>query len=64
MLMKNKDLETMLAHGVHHPDSDTRSLTSPIYQTATYAATSQENFEDLCYNWGHKSSKLSCEVAA
>ena len=53
MNIKDKELETMLAHGVHHPDSETRSLSSPIYQTATYGATSQEHFEDLCYNWGH-----------
>lgn len=53
MSIKEMELETKLAHGCHTPDSETRSLTSPIYQTATYGAVSQENFEDLCYNWGH-----------
>ena len=53
MFIKGKNLETKLAHGSHKPDSETRSLASPIYQTATYGATSQEHFEDLCYNWGH-----------
>ena len=53
MFIKGMNLETRLAHGCHKPDSETRSLASPIYQTATYGATSQEHFEDLCYNWGH-----------
>lgn len=53
MSIKEMELETKLAHGCHTPDSETRSLTSPIYQTATYGAVTQEHFEDLCYNWGH-----------
>ena len=38
MSIKEMELETKLAHGCHTPDSETRSLTSPIYQTATYGA--------------------------
>lgn len=68
MFIKQANLETKLAHGSHKPESETRSLASPIYQTATYGATSQEHFEDLCYNWGHvyarESNPTTDELAA
>lgn len=53
MLSNEMKLETKLSHGCYTPEKESRSLTPPIYQTATYGATSQEHFEDLCYNWGH-----------
>ena len=51
MSIKEMELETKLAHGCHTPDSETRSLTSPIYQTATYGAVSQENLR-ICVTTG------------
>lgn len=53
MFTKETKLETKLIHGLYRPEGEARSLNPPIHQTATYGATSQEHFEDLCHNWGH-----------
>ncbi|MCY6960091.1 trans-sulfuration enzyme family protein [Clostridium brassicae] len=53
----NYDLETKIIHWGHKPDPTTGALSSPIYQTATFAAKTVEHFEELCQTWGYVYSR-------
>ena len=47
------DLDTKIIHWGQQPDPTTGALATPIFQTATFAATSVEHFEELCQSWGY-----------
>ncbi len=47
------DLETKIIHWGHRPDPTTGALATPIYQTATFAAKTIEDFEELCRSFGY-----------
>lgn len=57
--LTSKGLATQIIHCGHQPDPTTGAVASPIYQTATYAAKSVEDFEELCQNWGYVYSRES-----
>lgn len=46
-------LDTKIIHWGQQPDISTGALATPIYQTATFAASSVEHFEELCQSWGY-----------